>query len=75
MGRIFLMCQYMTGGCFPIHSYTPVPQINFLFYLFSIKFLYYLISLNPLFNLCVSIFIQSYVYSDLHVLILYINSI
>jgi len=25
MGRIFLMCQYMTGGCFPISSYTPVP--------------------------------------------------
>jgi hypothetical protein len=46
---------------------TPAP-FNFLFtYLFSIKFLYFFIisSLFPYFNLFVSIFIQSYVNSNL----------
>ena len=28
MGWSFLICQYMTRGCFPISSYTPVPQIT-----------------------------------------------
>jgi len=48
---------------------------NFLFtYLFSIKFLYFFIisSLFAYFNLFVSVFIQSYVNSNLHVSILYI---
>ena len=54
------------------HTIT-TPFFNFLFtYLFSIKFLYFFIisSLLPYFNLFVSIFIQSYVNSNLHVLIL-----
>ena len=47
---------------------TPPPPFNFLFtYLFSVKFLYFFIisSLFPYFNLFVSIFIQSYVNSNL----------
>ena len=44
------------------------PPLNFLFtYLFSIKYLYFFIisSIFPYFNLFVSIFIQSYVNSNL----------
>ena len=53
----------------------PLFFLNFLFtYLFSIKCLYFFIisSLFPYFNLFVSIFIQSYVNSNLHVSTLYI---
>jgi hypothetical protein len=49
---------------------------NFLFTnLFSIKFIYFFIisSLFPYFNLFVSILIQSYISSNLHVSILYIQ--
>ena len=54
----------------------PPPFFNFLFaYLFSIKLLYFFIIsfLLPYFNLFVSIFMQSYVNSNLHVSILYTN--
>jgi hypothetical protein len=51
------------------HGIPPSPlPFNFLFtYLFSVKFLYFFIisSLFPYFNLFVSIFIQSYVNSNL----------
>jgi hypothetical protein len=53
----------------------PPPFLNFLFtYLFSIKFLYFfnISSRFPYFNLFVSIFIQSFVNSNLHVSTLYI---
>ena len=56
----------------------PFPFSNFLFtYLFSIKFLYFVIIkfhfFFPYFNLFVSIFIQSYVNSNYHVSILYLQ--
>ena len=57
------------------HGITLPPIFNFLFtYLFSIKFLYFfnISSRFPYFNLFVSIFIQSFVNSNLHVSILYI---
>jgi hypothetical protein len=53
----------------------PSPFFIFQFtYLFSIKFLYFFIisSVFPYFNLFVSIFIQSYVNSNLHVSTLYL---
>ena len=56
-------------------NYPPPFFFNFLFtYLFSIKFLYIFIisSRFPYFNLFVSIFIQSYVNSNLHMSTQYI---
>ena len=67
---VFLLDLY-TGALGTDHT----PFSNFLFTnLFSLKFLYFFIisSLFPYFNLFVSIFIQSYANSNLHVSILHI---